>query len=141
LTSTRIALVAAVVAALAVTPAALAGKGGGGSGSGGTTTGTSTLSVVNLYGATEPHYNGFITFNVSTTQTDRPYVGLRCYQGSTWVYDGYVGYFPTYMFAQEFQLASQTWVGGAADCTARLFSYTSRGRETLYKTMTFTVAA
>ena len=93
----RIALIAAV-AALALAPTALAGTGGGGgkppgggrAGGGG----SSSFSLVLMDGATQAAHNGRITFNVSTTATDRPFVGLRCWQGTNFVYDGYVGYFP-----------------------------------------------
>lgn len=54
---------------------------------------TSSLSLVLMDGATQAAHYGRITFDVSTTATDVPEVGLRCYQGSNWVFDAYVGYF------------------------------------------------
>ena len=99
----RIAHTAPIIAlalAFAVAPAALAGKGGGGgkpSGGSG-----SSFSLVLMDGATQATHYGRITFDVSTTATTTPQVGLRCYQGSNWVYDAYVGYFPGYMFDQWF---------------------------------------
>ena len=57
-------------------------------------------------GATQAAHNGRVTFNVSTTATDRPFVGLRCWQGTNFVYDGYVGYFPGAMFDPWFTLDS-----------------------------------
>jgi hypothetical protein len=104
---------------------------------GGTISGPVLLKDQNSDGLA--NYGDTITFNVATTSTDRPYVGLRCYQGTTFVFDGYVGYFDSYLFTKEFQLASQTWTGGAADCKARLFSYNKRGGETLLTTMSFHV--
>jgi len=129
----RIALVAAI-AALVLVPAALAGKPGGSGG-------TSSFSLVLMDGATQPTHYGRITFNVSTTATATPSVGLRCYQGANFVYDSYVGYFPAYMFDQWFTLRSNYWVDGVpATCNARLFYNDRRGRENVLATMSFTVA-
>jgi hypothetical protein len=143
----RIALGAAVLA-LAVTliPAALAGKNKpGGGGSGGTTGGTSSLTgpvlVTDLNGNGVVNHGDSINFNVSTTATAKPEVGVRCYQGSNWIYDGYVGYWPDYMFTPYFTLDSGYWASGvSASCTARLFYYDSRGREQVLATSSFTVA-
>jgi hypothetical protein len=132
--------IVALVLAFAIAPAAFASKGGaGGKRSGGG--GSSSFSLVLMDGATQPTYGGRITFNVSTTATDRPYVGLRCWQGSTLVGDGYVGYFPSYPFDPWFTLSSLPWAPDLeASCTARLFYFGRRGRENVLKTMTFLVA-
>jgi len=129
--------ITALALAFALAPAALAGKGGpkpsGGS---------SSFSLVLMDGATQPAHYGRITFDVSTTATDVPEVGLRCYQGSEWVFDAYVGYFPSYLFDQWFTLDSNYWVDGvAATCHARLFYFDRRGREVVLQTMSFPVAA
>jgi hypothetical protein len=133
------AQIGALVLALALVPAALAAKGGGGGKpSGGS---SSSFSLVLMDGATQAAHYGRITFNVSTTATATPQVGLRCYQGSNWVYDAYVGYFPGYMFDQWFTLTSNYWVDGVpATCDARLFYNDSRGRQVVLKTMSFPVA-
>ena len=92
--------------------------------------GSSSFSLVLMDGATQAAHNGRVTFNVSTTATDRPFVGLRCWQGTNWVYDGYVGYFPGAMFDPWFTLDSPYWADGApASCTARLFYYDRRGNQ------------
>jgi hypothetical protein len=133
----HVATLVALISAIAVVPAALAGKGGGSSG----TTGGSSLSLVLMDGATQPQHYGRITFNVSTTATSTPSVGLRCYQGSTWVYDSYVGYFPGYMFDKWFTLQSNYWADGMpATCDARLFYNDRRGRQVVLATMSFNVA-
>jgi hypothetical protein len=130
--------IVALVLAFAVAPAAFAGKGGG-KPSGGS--GSSSFSLVLMDGATQAAHNGRITFDVSTTATDVPMVGVRCYQGSDFVMDGYVGYFPNYMFNPWFVLDSGYWTDGvAATCNARLFYYDRRGREIVLKTMSFPVA-
>ncbi len=134
----QIAPIVALVLAFAVAPAAFAGKGGGkpSGGSG------SSFSLVLMDGATQAAHNGRITFNVSTTATDTPMVGVRCYQGSDFVMDGYVGYFPNYMFNPWFVLDSGYWADGvAATCNARLFYYDRRGREIVLATTSFPVAA
>jgi hypothetical protein len=92
-------------------------------------------------GATQPAHYGRITFDVETTATDVPEVGLRCYQGSNFVFDAYVGYHENYLFDPWFTLQSNYWVDGlAATCNARLFYWDRRGREVLLKTMSFSVA-
>jgi hypothetical protein len=155
----RSVLVAAfVLLALTLVPVALAGKGGNGGGGGSTTSGgghhggggggttsTSTLSgpvmVTDLNGDGLPNHRDSITFDVSTTATSTPEVGLRCYQGSAWVLDGYVGYWSGYEFTPYFTLDSGYWVDGVeASCTARLFYYDKRGREQDLATLSFSVA-
>jgi hypothetical protein len=143
-TTARVALatvVGVLALVLAFVPAALAGKaGGGGKPSGGSTSG-STMSLVLMDGATQVAHYGRITFDVSTTATDEPEVGLRCSQGSNWVYDSYVGYFPGYMFTPWFTLDSGYWVDGVpATCDARLFYNDRRGRQIVLATMSFPVA-
>jgi hypothetical protein len=140
----RIAFAAAfLVLALALVPAAFAGKGkpggGGGSTSGGSTL-TGPVMVVDNNGNGSADYLDSITFNVSTTATTKPQVGLRCYQGSSWIYDGYVGYFAGYMFTPWFGLDSGYWAAGVpATCNARLFYNDNRGREVVLATMSFGV--
>jgi len=127
--------------ALSLAPAVgLAAKGGNG---GGGKPSSSSLTLVLMDGATEARHVGRVTFDVATTATDRPFVGVRCWQGSTWVYDGYVGYFPEYMFEEDwFTLDSPYWAEGvAASCTARLFYFDRRGNEKLLATLDFPVAA
>ena len=132
------AAIVALVLVLAVVPAAFAGKRGGGANTG---SGSSRLSLVLMDGATEAAHYGRVTFNVSTTATAVPQVGLRCHQGSTWVFDSYVGYFPGYMFDKWFTLHSNYWVDGvAATCDARLFYNDRRGRQVVLATMSFPVA-
>jgi hypothetical protein len=140
----RIALTAAfLVLALALVPAALAGKGkpGGGGTTGGAGTFSGPVMVADNNGDGHPNRLDSITFNVSTTATTKPQVGLRCYQGSNWIYDGYVGYFPGYMFSPWFTLDSGYWEAGvSATCNARLFYNDQRGRQIVLATMSFGVA-
>lgn len=109
---------------------------------------SSSLSLVVLSSAAAPaaataapSYGGQITFDVSTTQTDRPYVNVRCYQGSSFVYDAWQGFWSGYYTEPNFTLSSAYWMGGAADCTARLVTFCSNGREKTLASMDFHVGA
>jgi hypothetical protein len=138
--SVPLALSLAVLAFALVPTAGLAAKGGNG---GGGKPSDASLSLVLLDGATEARHLGRVTFEVSTSATDRPYVGVRCWQGPAWVYDGYVGYFEEYMFEEDwFTLDSPYWTAGVdATCTARLFHYDRRGNQKVLATLDFPVAA
>jgi hypothetical protein len=128
-----------LVLAFVLVPLAFAAKGGGGKPGGGS--GSSSFSLALMDGATQAAHYGRITFDVSTTATDVPEVGLRCYQGSEWVFDAYVGYFPGYLFDPWFTLDSNYWADGVeATCNARFFYYDRRGREVVLRTMSFPVA-
>jgi hypothetical protein len=134
MSKTTIAL-AVGVAALAMTGSAFAGKS------------SSSLSLVVLSSGTslatatvQPSYGGQITFDVSTTETDRPQVNVRCYQGGIFVYDAWRGFWPGYYTDSNFTLSSGYWTSGAADCTARLVSYSSNGREKTLASVAFHVA-
>jgi len=135
-----IVLAMATILATVTTSAAVAEKGGRGHNySGG---GSLSLVMVNdANGNGLPNYGDSVTFNVSTTATNVPFVGLRCWQGTNWVYDAYVGYFPSYLGDPWFALVSNYWDPGlAATCTARLFYNDSRGREHVLATVDFGVA-
>jgi hypothetical protein len=113
------AVVPAAVAALclAVAPIALAAKGGGGGKP--PRGGTATISLV-LLDSTDglAHYGQTVTFNVSTTATDQPWVHLKCFQSGVLVAEGWNGYFDGSLTGRNFGLSSPRWTGGAADCTA-----------------------
>ena len=112
------------------------GKGGGGK------TGGGTITLVLLDGTDSvANHRERVAFEVATTATDRPFVGVRCWQGSNFVLDGYTGYFETYMFEPWVALDSSYWVAGAvADCTARLFMYDRRGNQKVLATVAFSAA-
>jgi len=96
--------------------------------------------VTDQNGNTAPNWGDEITFDVSTT-ADKPYVNVRCYQGTAFVYDAWVGYYAGAWFGQTFTLSSSYWLGGAADCTARLVTWSKNGREQTLNTLTVPVAA
>lgn len=131
-------LIATLVIGL-IAGSALAAKGGGRDGR---TNGSGTVALV-LLDSTDgvAHRGQRVTFEVATTASDRPFVGLRCWQGSEWVYDGYVGYFPDYLWDPWFVLDSNYWGDGTdAFCTARLFYYDKRGNQKVLTSTDFAVA-
>jgi hypothetical protein len=142
-----VAVGALVVAVLGPAGPAVAAKGGSGT----SDSRGSSLSVV-LLGSTDAaasavvadeviNHGDSVTFTVKTT-SDRPFVGLRCYQGDAFVYDAYVGYFPDYYSARTwFVLDSTYWAAGVdARCDARLISWDRQGRENVLATTSFAVA-
>ena len=142
-TANRIVLAVCVVALLVLVPAAMAAKGGGRGGGGGNAgTTSSSLGLVLLDSADgQAHHGQRVSFEVSTTATDRPFVGLRCWQGANWVYDGYVGFFPTYIGDPWLTLANMYWDPALdASCTARLFYYDKRANQKVLATLDFPVA-
>jgi hypothetical protein len=138
----RIAQIAALVVALALVPVAFAAKGGGKPGGGGGTTG-GTISL-NPPSSTDGlvHVGQKVTFSVSTTATQYPWVTVDCYSPSgAWVYHASNGVFPTSL-NQVFTLASNTWMSGDANCTAWLQNwdnYSKHGTITNLASTTFHV--
>jgi hypothetical protein len=136
------ALIALIVVGL-VAGSAFAARGGSGKpGGGSTATGTLAVKmVVDANGNGSPNYGDDITFTFSQSATTTPMVGLRCWQGTNFVYDGYVGYFPNAVGDEWFGLSSNYWTPtDPANCTARLFYFDNRGREHLLDTLNFGVA-
>lgn len=132
-----VAWMAILVLALSSLPA-FAGKGGQNRGGGKADPSTLAVALVDSADSVVNHLDD-ITFDVVTQATDRPFVGVRCWQGANWVYDGYVGFFETYLFDPWLTLDSPYWTPGeAADCEARLFYWDKRGREKVLQTIGFT---
>jgi hypothetical protein len=133
----RIAVYAALALALFVlVPAALADKGGAKAGN------TSSFSLVLLgapgaAAASSPQWGQQVTFNVKSDAA-YPTVELDCAQSGAWVYAQIVGFYPTFG-DQTFTLKSPSWTGGAADCTATLYTMSSSGKRTTLATSGFTV--
>ena len=135
--------------ALLLLPAAFAAKGGNGggkgkgNGGGGSGDGSSSLVLVVLdQYLPDANWGEQVTFQVSTTATDKPYVNVNCYQGGTLVYSSSAGFFDGYAWpwTQIFTLRSNAWSGGEADCNAALQYWNGRSFSTL-TSLSFPVAA
>ena len=94
-----------------------------------------TLVMVDDARVIGPSWGDSVRFNVSTTAT-RAFISLECYQGSAWVLAA--GGWP---LDSEFTLAATSWPGGAADCTATLFTTIDGRRTTTLATLFFHVEA
>ena len=116
-------LVATALSLLVLTSSAIAGNGSQKSSSSIALVQFSSLSAAAVAG---PQYGDQVTFAVSTNATDRPYVLVNCYQNGAWVYAAQAGFWASYP-SKNFMLASASWGGGAADCTARLGSLNADG--------------
>ncbi|HZN87352.1 MAG TPA: hypothetical protein VFB44_00100 [Thermoleophilaceae bacterium] len=81
-----------------------------------------------------PRYGDEITFEVKTTATESPFVNLECYQGGALVAQGWEGFFDGALGNRIFGLASPSWTGGEADCTAWLKMYVQRRWKALAST-------
>ena len=128
----RLVLGAAMAAlCLTLAPSALAAKGGRGG-----TSSTSSISLVVLNSPDGlPHWGGEVTFNVSTPETEQPFVNLVCRQNGALVLNSWHGYFAAALEnTWNFTLASGAWQGGAADCTAWLDKDTRHGFQQLAST-------
>jgi hypothetical protein len=89
----------------------------------------------------QPSYGSTISFVVQTNQTDHPNVNVRCYQGTAFVYDGWISLWPGSVTGQNLVLSSGYWTSGAADCTANLVAFNSKGQAQTLASMTFHVNA
>jgi hypothetical protein len=115
---TTIAGVLAVVLIASATAAAAAGKSGG-------TSSVALHRYVQTTGAARsaPSFGEQVTFDVSTSRTDRPWVLNECFQGGVLVSAEKHGFFDGYLFGEVYTLGpTDRWTGGSADCTAKLLS-------------------
>lgn len=118
------------------------GKGAGKPGAGGESSSTLAISmVVDQNGDGVPNWNDQVTFEVSTSATDKPWVRLDCYQAGTWVSTTTHGFFSDYPWPATFTLASGGWTGGDGDCTATLYAVGSNGKARDLAAMSFHVGA
>ena len=112
------------------TDAFAAAHGGGGHKS----AATGTLGLV-LLNSTDgvAHWGQQVTFNVSTTATTEPHVGLKCSQSSVVVYSAQSGYYASYPWpwTQVMTLSSSAWTSGSAACVATLYYFSGTSSVTL----------
>ena len=128
------AILAALSLLVVAAPTASAAPGGGHK----RTVASLALVVLDGPDAAANHYER-VTFTFEQTSTDRPFVGIRCTQNATLMYDAYIGFFPDAMGDQWATLDSLPWDGSvSASCTARLFAYDRRGNQVVMATTDFT---
>lgn len=106
----RIARIAVLCLALALVPAALAGRGGSGGSSGGYTVAVDQPAPYRF--AQE------ITVTTDTPASSKPWIDLSCYQGGARVLAStHAGFAEGWYYGWPFPLGpTGMWTGGAADC-------------------------
>jgi len=112
------------------TDAFAAAHGGGGRKA--AATGTVGLVLLNSTDGVA-HWGQQVTFNVSTTATTEPHVGLKCSQSSVVVYSAQSGYYASYPWpwTQVMTLSSSAWTSGSAACIATLYYFSGTSSVTL----------
>ena len=97
------------------------------------------VMVTDLNSNGAANYGDTITFRSDTTASGAE-VGLRCYQGSNFVFDGYVSLYDSWL-GKELTLESSKWDrSSSADCVARLFTYNRKNQQQVMTTLSITVA-
>jgi hypothetical protein len=138
-----LATTAAATTCFLIASPAQAGKPSGGGGTKPPRGTTSSIQLVVLTGGDSvPNWGEDVTFNVSTTATTEPHVDLTCSQGGAVVYSATTGFYASYPWpwTQTMNLASQSWTGGDASCSARLYMFSGKGTSTL-ASLSFTAFA
>ncbi|HSW85579.1 MAG TPA: hypothetical protein VLF79_03160 [Candidatus Saccharimonadales bacterium] len=112
-----------------------AAPGGGGGKHTTSSTITGPVLVEDINGDGLVNHGDSITFNISTTATDQPFVNLQCFQNGTRVLNGWAGFFDAALNkGRSFGLNSGAWQSGAANCTAFLDMDTKQGFKQLAST-------
>ena len=134
------ALGVAVLTTLGASAPAMAAKGGGGGKpSGGSSSAAPSLVLVDAQDGVA-NRGDRVTFTVPATGTDRPFVGVKCWQGTTGVYNNSIGIFPEYLFDPWLTMDSMYWTTGQdATCTATLYYYDRRGNQNVLGATSYTV--
>jgi hypothetical protein len=132
----RAGLITMLILGLTAGTVSAAPGGGGGKGGSKNSGGSGSLTLVMVDDANGnglPNRADSVTFEVSTTATDKPLVSVACLQAGTSVYRASTGYYEGYPWpwTQIMTLTSEAWTGGAADCTAELYFYDGKRFKTL----------
>ena len=137
------ALISLLVVGLMAGTAFAAKSGGahvkpGGSGGGS----VAMVLVTDVNGNLAANWGDSISYTVSTTATIYPYVSTQCTQGGVLVLSDSAGFFPSYAWpaSRVITLSTARWTGGAASCTAKLYSMDS-GSQTILNSLSFSVGA
>ena len=118
---------------------ALSAQGGQGKGKGKNQNQSATPYGVALEMVTDanddgrPNHGDSVKFSVQT-DANTYFVSLNCYQGSSWVYAA--GGYPA---SSTFMLSSNTWMSGAAECQASVYTTVDGSKTTTLGTLTFQV--
>jgi len=136
----RLATFAVLLVVLALAGAAFAGNGAGSNKSSSSSSISAPIVVSATAGAASvgARYGDAITFAVSTTATDQPFVNLVCNQNGALVLNGSGAFWSG---SPTFNLTSGAWGGGGADCTATLFMYVSSDKTKTLASSSFHVSA
>ena len=130
-----------IAAASFLVPAALAGKGRPGGGSGGTTGGSYSVTV----SPAGPYTFGqaiYVTTNTPIYPNNSgPWIDLSCTQNGAVVASGdHAGFSAGWYYNWPFYLGpTQSWTGGAANCTVKVF-HTSNNKQVTDATTSFPVS-
>lgn len=81
--------------------------------------------VTDRNGDGQPNWNDVITYEVSSIVHSK-WVNTECRQNNVVVYRSIVGFFEEYPWSTDVQLYSDAWSGGAADCTANLYTVSGK---------------
>jgi len=120
-----------------VAPSGTEGKPGASSGG----SATFTLAMVtDTNGDGAPNWGDRVTFNVSTSAAE-PHVDLKCSQNGVVVLSATAGFYDSYPWpwTKTMSMWSASWTGGAASCTATLYTFGTK-RNNVLATLNFNAA-
>jgi hypothetical protein len=91
--------------------------------------------------ASWPRYGDYVTFALNAPNVDQPYVLNECFQGGVRVSAEVHGFYSGYMFGTVYSLGpTALWTGGAADCTATLYTNGKNGKTQVLATSGYSVS-
>lgn len=134
--ASRFALHLACIVALIAVPVAFAGKGGGkGAGNNASAAASGSINRLVLLDPTsdgQAHWNHAVTFDVTST-AQYYFVRVLCFQDGVRVYEKSNSFSGSSM--TDYGLSGPAWTGGAADCSAELYSqnWDASNQQTLAK--------
>ncbi|MBX4197237.1 hypothetical protein KW801_01625 [Candidatus Saccharibacteria bacterium] len=134
-------LIFAVVGAFTLWVSFAAPRTGGSKGGkySGSFVGTNPIMLSDKNSDGMPNFGDQITFNVSSTAS-QPWVRLDCYQSGTWVSGEWGAFYAGADWGKTFTLGpTSLWQNGAADCTASLDMYSTKGTWVTLATFNFRV--
>ena len=138
----KTAFALSLVLVLAFGGAALAGKTSGSSSiTGPYTVAAPTWTAATAASTSTPHFGDMVTFTVSTTATNNPFVNLNCYQNGILVMNSWSAFFPGGLGDGNYGRYSPSWKCGAAECRADLGLLANNGKWKVLASTSFHVDA